>query len=472
MNVLLRILIVLVVASRVAAADGIVLESYTGERPADAPRLLAPVLEELSKRRFTAGEGVAREFEARVSRAALQPTGLPASFAADVDRGFKAWVGGRFDEAISGLGKLVATAHANSGAFAADPTLREPLQKALIALAIAQQRIGDQAAMRATFSELVRSFPEAQVPRGAYGPEAQQAFEQVRRELQGGGRGKLTVTLADESGVVFINEAYRAAGSTTAELIPGEYRVLVMSNGQPSRVHRVTLAVNAQVTVEIDPAWDHEVRTAGFTGLSFASQQDRDDREAPHAARFARLLGASAVAVVGIDEVHGRSAVVGVLVSLQSGREIRRASIPIEPDPSAERLRALARFLAGEDPEAGLDVQFANPFDRDIGNKPDAPGAPRWGGWRWITGALGVAGLATGGVLLGLDGRCSIDPPAGQPCNDVYATATPGFVTLGAGAVLTGISIYLFATHRSAQAPVVTPVQGGAGATVGFVTRW
>ena len=169
---------------RVSHADGVVLESYTGERPADAPRLLAPVLEELAKRKFTAGDSVARLFDARVSRASVQPSGVPADFAAQTEKGFKAWVAGRLDEAITTLGQLVELAHASSGAFTADPSLREPLQKALIGLALAQQRTGDQGAMRSTFGELVRSFPDAQVPRATYGPEAQLAFEQAKRELR------------------------------------------------------------------------------------------------------------------------------------------------------------------------------------------------------------------------------------------------------------------------------------------------
>jgi hypothetical protein len=465
------VVLALVATASVAHADGVVLESYTGDRPADAARLLAPVLEELASRKYAAGDAVARQFDRMVSRASSVP--LPTDFAAQVDKGFKAWVGGRFDEAIAALGQLVESAHASSATFAADPARREPLQRALIALALAQQRIGDQGAMRATFAELVRSFADAQVPRATYGPDAQQAFEQVRRDLQGGSRGKLTVEVTDDTAVVFLNEAYRSVGSTTAELVPGEYRVVVVANKQPSRTHRATVTAGGNVTVEVDPAWDRTIRTTGYTGLSFATQADRDANEAASAARFARSIGASAVVVVGIDDVRGKSAVVGSLVSLESGREIRRASIPIEPDPSTERLRALARFLTGEDPVAGLDVQFANPYDRDIGNKREAPepDKPRWGGWRWLTGTIGVAGLATGAVLLALDGRCPSDPPAGQPCPDVYATATPGLILLGAGAVFTGIAVYLFATHPSAKvAPVVAPTSGGAA--VGFLSRW
>lgn len=480
---MVHIVFVLLMTTSAARGGGIVLESYTGERPADAARLLAPVLEELSRRDYSTGDTVARSYESQASRTALMPGGLPADFAAQVDRGFKAWVGGKFDDAIKVLVPLIETAHANSGAFARDPSLRDPLLKALIALGLAYQRIGDLGSMRSTFGEIVRSFPDAQVSRATYGPDAQQAFDQVRRDTQAAGRGKLNVKLADETGVVFINESYRAVGSTTVELSPGEYRVLVMMNKQPSRNHRVTVRANGDTTVEIDAKLDQSIRTAGYTGLSFANQAERDTQEAAYAQKFAKGVGATSVAVVGIDEVHGRTAVVGLLVSLQTGREIRRASIPIEPDPSRDKLRSLARFLAGDDPAPGLEVVYAG-GEGDAGSgsggsarggggghdRDDTPsgGGGRWGGWRYLTAGVAVAGLATGVVLVSLDGKCPETPPAGQQCNNFYDTATAGYAALAGGAVFAGLSIYLFATHKSA--PVVKPIQGGA--TVGFATQW
>jgi hypothetical protein len=429
---MLRNLVVLALLLIVAPAraGGIVLESYTGERPADAPRLLGPVLEELARRDYATGDTVARAYEAQVSQPAVRAAGIPADFAAQVDRGFKAWVSGRFDEAVKVLVPLVETAHANTGAVARDPSLRDPLLKAQIALALAYQRIGDLSAMRATFSEILRSFPDAQISRATYGPDAHQVFEQVRRDVQAQGRGTLHVKLTDDSGVVFIDESYRAVGSTSLPLSPGEYRVVVMMNKQPSRNHRVTVRANAETTIEIDGKLDLAVRTAGYTGFAFATQPEREAHEARSAQRFARAIGASAVAVVGIDDVRGRSAVVGSLVSLQSGREIRRASIPIEPDPSRDKLRALARFLAGDDPAPGLDVQFSSGNEapardgasgetvlRD-GARDSGRGGGRWGGWRWLTAGIAVAGLGTGVVLIALDGSCLKDPPAGQQCAD------------------------------------------------------
>jgi hypothetical protein len=252
--------------------------------------------------------------------------------------------------------------------------------------------------------------------------------------------------------------------------------VVVIMNKQASRNHVVDVRASAETVVEIDPKLDQSVRTVGFTGFLFPNQTEREVHEAPYAAKFAKATGASACAVIGIDDVKGRASVVGTLISLQTGRELRRASIPIEPDPSNDKLRALARFLAGEEAAPGLDVQFANPAERLIGKHHggesggggvDEHHGP-WGGWRFLTAGAAVGAFVVGGVYLYLDKRCREEPPAGQTCSKVYDTAKWGYIGLGGGAVLAGISIYLFATYD--KAPVLAPTQGGA--TVGFATRF
>jgi len=459
-------------------AAGIVLEAYTGDRPADANRLLSPVLDELARNQFSTGDTVARQIDAQVSRAAENGGGLPADFAAQVDKGFRAWVGGHFDDAIKVLVPLVDTAHANSGAFIRDPSLREPLNKALIVLAIAQQRTGDPSAARATFAEVLRSFPESQVSRGTYGPEAADLFDQVKRELVAAGKGKLTVK-GDDGAVVFVDEVFR--GTQTTELPAGEYRVTVMLNNKPSRSHRVVVKPGSETTIAIDARLDQALHTNGWVGFAFASEADRDAHEALWASKIATSVGASAVAVVGIEQVRGRSAIVGSLVSLSSGREIRRASVAMEPDPSTDRLRALAKYLAGEEPASGIDVQ---PLDttavvssNSAGNGPAIPHdeAPtkggRWGGWKWLTGAVAVGGIGTGAVLLAMNGSCSNTPPQGVLCR-VYDTAAPGYGALAGGAVFAGISIYLFATqsHETGKTAFIVPT--GNGAVAGIAGSW
>jgi hypothetical protein len=477
---------VLVLAAAPARAGGIVLQSYTGDRPADADRLLSPILDELAARGFSTGDTLARTYESQVSRTALTPSGLPSDFAAQVDRGQRAWVSGKFDDAIKILTPLVDLAHANTGAFARDQSLREPLRKAMIELALSHQRTGDPTATRATFAEILRAFPDTQLSGATYGPEAAELFEQVHRETLTSGRGKLAVTVADDRQVVFVDETFLAVGATTTELAPGEYRVVTLLEQRPSRSHRVVIRKGEDTTVAIDAVLDRVVHTTGWTGFSFASEPERDSHESAFGAAFARSVGATAVAVIGIDQVRGRGAIVGSLVSLQTGREIRRASIALEPDPSTERLKALARFLAGDEPAAGLEVSLpvagaktAPPAGGDDGDSepPHDDGQTRggrWGGWKWITGGSAVTALGVGGVLVAIDGRCSMTPMPGRLCDNVYNTMTPGLVVLGTGVAVAAVSVYLFASGGGGNHPSHTaylaPTSGGAFA--GFATTW
>jgi hypothetical protein len=471
----LVVVVVVVALGAESRAGGIVLEAYTQDRPADASRVISPILDELASRGFSAGDTLARAYEAKVSRLAQTPSGLRPDFSTQIDAGFKAWVAGKFDEAIRVLAPVIEDAHANAAVIAREQSLREPLFKGLIALALAQQRTGDPGAARATVAEVLRSYPETVLSRAMYGAEAYELFEQVRREVNASGHGKLTVQASDDSAVVFVDELYRAVGTTAVELVPGEYRVCVLLNKQPSRSHHVIVHANDRVTIEIDPRLDQAVHTVGWTGFEFAAEAEREAHESSYAAAMANALGATAVAVVGIDQIRGRPAVVGSLVSLQTGRELRRASVALEPDPPTERLRALARYLAGDEPAAGLDVQALASLEvrepvHDSGY--DATSSGRWGGWSWLSAGVAVAALGTGGYLLYEDGRCQGSHAPGTPCPEVYSNAPFDWIALSAGAVVAGVTVYLFATNgaRPAHTAFVAPARGGALA--GFTTQF
>jgi hypothetical protein len=468
------------------AGDRVVLEVSTGPRPDDASRVLSPVLDELASREFVTGaDVVGRKFEAQVSRAALAPGGLPADFADQVERGHREWISGKFDDAVAILSPLVEAAHASPGAFAQDQQLRDRLLKALFALALSQNRMGEPDAAELTFREILRSFPDATLSRGSYGPEAFNLFEQLRKKFANGSKGRLLVKVSNETAVVFINERYEHVGTTVKELLPGEYRVFTRVGKTLSRNHRVVVKPNEETTVTIDAEFDRAVHTSPkWAGLQFDTAADREKFEASYAATLAAAIDARAVVIVGIDQVKGRPAIVGALINLLNGREIRRASLALEPNPPVERLRTLARFLAGEEATGGIDVQINSEAAGPIGRGPDTGGGGgggvvggndrvstgRWGGWMWITGGLTVAAVGTGAVLLAQNGKC----PGGVPhCVDVYDNAAPGWVAVGAGAVLAGVTIYLFATRTtspSGRTAFIVPT--GDGAVAGFSTRF
>jgi hypothetical protein len=461
------------------AGDPIVLESFTGGRPDDANRLLSPVLDELAARGFVSGpDVVGRRFEQRVSRVS-SVDGALARFAETVERGHRAWVGGQFEEALKILTPMIDLARTNSGAFAQNQPLREQLLKALVAAAISHRRIGDQDAARRTITEIVRSFPDYQISRAIYGPEAFELFETTKKKLASEPRGKLVITVSDPTGAVFINERFSNVGSVMKpDLLPGEYRIVVQTGKRLSRTHVVTVSGQAETPVTIDTDFDRGiVSSPRFCGMEFADAAQRERLESLWAAAFANAIDARGVIVVGIDNVKGRPAVVATLVSLLSGREVRRASIPLDPEPAADRLRTLARFIAGDNVAPGIDITLAGEAGtaaggnangsegvgfEDMKRRPlDGPSSI-WGGWKWLTGGVGLVAMGVGGYLLSVDGDCT-----DEACTYNRETSVTGWLGLGGGIVLTGISVYLFVRgDGESSAPdrgaFVVPTHGGA----------
>jgi hypothetical protein len=403
---LFRVVVVAVLCLRAGAAfaDGVVVESFTGKRPGDATRLLAPLYDELALRGFASTGSLAGNYDRRVSRVATTP--LPADFASAVERGHRAWIEGRFDEAIDTLLPLVQVAHASAAVIAQSQTHRAKLLKALVALAVSHQRRGDLAEARATLTEIMRSFPETQLSRGMYGPDAYQLFESVRRDVGRGGRARLSIK-APDTAAVFINERFENVGSVTkTDLIPGPYRVFVQVGKQTSRAHTVELAADDERIVAFDLGYEVALHTAPWTGFEFASNKERETNENRYATRYASEAGADAVVVVGIDVVHGRAALVGSLIDLRSSRDIRRASLALEPEPSEGRVRALARFLGGDDSVQGLDIEIDGSASVATATGSDR----RWMLWSGVAGV--VLGTAVGGGLalkLHLDAEAAAD---------------------------------------------------------------
>jgi hypothetical protein len=482
--------LVLVVCVSAARAQGIVLESYTGQRPGDVARLLSPFHEELATRGFMTGDTLARRFEGTVSRPAMTKEGLPSDFEDRVERGHKAWIAGRFDEAISTLGPILDAAHASSGAFAQNQPLRAHLLKASIAYALSQQRKGDLAAAKATLGEVLRSFPDTQLSRAQYGPEAFELYEQVRQANAQGGRGRLAIKVSSASTVVFVNERFQNVGSNVdkGDVVPGEYRVYLQEARQLSRVHRAIVKPDQTTDVVIDMGFDTALHTsASYTGFPFASASDRARHEARYAVAFAQAIHASSLIVVGLDLVNGRPAITGALLDLNTGRDIRRASLALDPEPTSERVRSLARFLAGEEPVEGIDVEIpktVKPSNPVASDEPVAHASNR----RWMlwTGVAAIAAGAGGGALAikfvgdAHDARDERNRVCAVSCTSEQSrTLEERQHRANRNAVISGVAGGLFVatgvvlivlSRRSSDPPSIAlaPATGGALATYAF----
>src|SRR5687768_3809230 len=143
MRLLSVVIAIAVLAGEASAGNKIVLESFTGVRADGATVQLAPLLEALKDRGFAGGyDELGKAFEKRVSRPAIG-RGLPGDLTAQVDAGHRAWISGKFDDAVKLLTPLVELAHANSGAFALakNRDARDSVSKALIVLALSYSRL-------------------------------------------------------------------------------------------------------------------------------------------------------------------------------------------------------------------------------------------------------------------------------------------------------------------------------------------
>jgi hypothetical protein len=472
-SILVALVALLLFPSLARAGDAVIIESYVGPRPKDATRVLEPLFDELTKLDFVGGSDVVgRRFESHASRPSATAVGLSPTFVADVDRGHNAWIQGQFDVAMKELVPLIQSAHANGAAFAKDTSLRESLRKAEIALALTYLRSGDRRVTKDMFQEILRSF-DATLSRSSYGPDAFDQFEQARKALEAEGKGTLVIK-ERSGGAIYVNERFHDVGEVKLQLYPGKYRVFAKLQGnQFSRTHLVDVVAREEVKLALDADFDSTIHTTPtWSGLAFVSAGEREKLEPKYAATFAKEIDASSVAVIGIEQVRGRPVVFGALVSLLNGVDIRRATVALDPAPPETMLRGLARFIYGGTTTPGLQVQIAGAVrgagvtNGDQRHDPShaSPASPVWSGWKYVTGGVGAAAIGTGLVLLlHYDGKCSV--PGMSPCASSYHTAVPGWLSIGGGAVLAGLSAYLFirgdGSSRKRTAFVV-PASGGA----------
>jgi hypothetical protein len=461
-----------------AAAPGsepIVVEAHAGPRPADADRLLAPVLAELRRNGF-AGPRVAAEriddVLSRSGRAAGDEQVAGALRA--VEAGYKKFLSGDFDAAIQEIDRGLAVLRASPAALVGkNDDRRAMVMRGLIGMALAHKRRGRTTQATEAMKELVRSFPQSEVSYKDYGPETREFFDAVRQDLAREGKGSIAVDLDDDRTVVFVNERYVDAGDARIrDLYPGTYRLFLQQGNRYGRVHDVVVEAGTTTSVSLSWQLDAVLHTDGAAALLFDDEAARRDLEARFAIRVARALGAPSVVVLGIRMNRGRRSVVGAFYAADSMRPLRSGAVAVEPVvPGVDRFEALARLLAGEDEAAAL----VSPLSDDGARRAPVAAASRddrrgGGGpfrvWKWVTLGAGLGAVAGGATLIALDN-------AGG-ARDRYErdTSTAGIVTASAGALLTGVGIYLFFRDSSdreesgPEAASLIPLDTGAALVV------
>jgi hypothetical protein len=431
---------------RPASAD-ILLESHRIERPADADRILAPLRDELVR----AGVKVqpVHVVEAAAGQLPLPGTfsgafgaAYPADANGQVDLGTKEIFRGDYEGGLAILDAVLQGARSNSDLVVADASATAWLTKAYAAIAFAHLRSRRLEAATEAIAEQIRSFPEHPIGR-SLGPEVASLADSVRKALDSEPRGTLRISVSQPDVRVFVNERARGTQRWSQSLLPGVYRVLLVSGGVSRRYSaRVTSGGNAELQID----WDADARFhATPSWIGFAWPRDEDDKTAAAVERYARREQRHDIYVASLAEQGQRRFVTGAVFDKRTGMLRRDNVIELGRDDGAcaralaqHLLRGLASpCLIGSLPGAALR-------DRgDVAGREEAAGR---------SDPFAVSGVVAGLGALSVFGGITVltarqDPPGGQPSPTYFSG--PGVGLLVAGAAAIGTAVYL--TSRSSQ---------------------
>ena len=487
-----------------AHTERFVFESHDGERPREADAVMQMLRQELRVTDFQADPAVLTKrlqdhaFSEGIAHAAYKPE----VFEKDVTAGVDAWSNADFANAAQRLTAAIASARENPLMLAREPRSRAAMMRALLRTSLASKRQAEELLKKgsvrglrpeqfnklvadvlerrdAAMMELLRSFGEDAVTVEEYGAEAADLFREVRTKLRAGGSGQLLVTSNAKNLTLYLNERVMPglAGTVISKMLPGEYRVLMQAPDHDTREYKVTVEPNTLARLDIQTIADGELVTGKWVGLSYGTQAT----EGVNVAALVSLQPQHSEVVTVRMLPQGHSVVVaGAKYEVPSGKLICRGSVALDRDvlvtkTNGDRLRQLVTFLRGrgDEPLHAVTVEQDNRDVMPVASSSKAgpqkrplvePAAPVAAAADDAAGddaqenaplraahsshvgskllvAGGVATMIGGGVLLAIDE----DPSKGGPVKPTYRETTlPGIVTLSAGAVLTGVGLWLW----------------------------
>jgi hypothetical protein len=450
--------IVLVVCTPTIVRADVVLQSFGGARANDADRLMQPFLDEMERRGFAAlPASVDKRFAGQLPREASDPTLKTDDLARKYDYALAVWrKQPKLEVLLPPLREAAELTFANPGLLVADPTLREPFKKVLIALAIAYQRDGQTPMSDATEQELIRTYPDEVFTRRQAGVDGEQLYDDNRANLARLPRGTLTVTVSDPTLQVYVDEVIRRPGKAIADLIPGPYRIVVVDRNSRARRYDIMVLGGQDAVLKVDWQVDSAfVVKAGWVGFLFQTETDHAN-EGELARRFvSRATNDHSVAVVGIAGTAPRR-IVATRYGVRSGHVVGKAQVELGSKDDAERARDLAKFIASG--TGGSSVTVLDVFNPSA----DVPSEPPT-------------------VQTSTKPAVEPRPLAAIPPRDEGASrhgyALPATL-LGLGAIAVGAGVYLSATvepsatghqprHRWSAPGVGLQIGGGAALLAG-----
>lgn len=374
-----------------------------------------------------------------------------------------------FGKLATTLSRAVTKAMENPALVVTDQAIRESFKDALLDLALVNGKLARdpahvadaaqlQRASEDMMAEWVRTFISTGITQKKNGPEAEKLYMRVRGEQEKSGRGGLEVTVDDPNVQVYVNEEFRSPQRTISDLVPGRYRVLLMTPNDDARLFLADVAPNQ--TTHLDVQWaisSNLVISASTAGFVFPSTTHPEASALACKLAAATGRGSDKVVVLGMESMDDQWRVVASLYGTRTCQLLRRGYVTGER-PTSKQTGALASFIAQgkRAPEvAGIVEADAAVFqtlvsDRSSQNAvpitpPEAPDSIRARGWMALGGS--VALVAGGGYA-------------------VHAHERPlGYTAIGLGAALGALAIYSFAQaekRENASHITIAPLRSGA----------
>lgn len=501
----------------------VVLEANVGERTAHDGELMAPLFSALEGYGFSVRPpAIAQLLRGRLPRPGILDTGKTTEdIVQQINVGIDAFNRGRFKEAEEALTLGIRLVKRNPALLVLDATNSKVTFDAFVELALAEVKLGHNTEAVETITELIR-MTSTPVSRTAYGPQAEQFYRSVLKQVQSTGRGSLAINVNDPRAVVFLDGEYRGIGKVLlGDLIPGRHQAFVQVPGTSSRQYDVEIQADAQAMLDIDWRIDSALTVDELrAGFVFASELERA-KEAAYAQGLVRQWGNVDVTVVGTIRLGGTPCVIGTVYH-PGGKGPRGAFVPLSD--GVRGLQSLARFLYDGTVSGTLSVvsrpdgtaqresdrsshhhlvtapqilmatglitaataggAYAKVRNDDQGSTDStkrvltvgalATGSALAGGgvYLWLretrtADALPSAMVGTGvaGVVAGTVSYLLNENPS--PMHRYYTNGkTPGLIVGGSGLALTGAGLWLVYRSRSGTTAASAATAGGSGTAV------
>jgi len=430
----------------------VVLEASVGERTSESGAIMAPLFSALEGYGFTVRpSSIARLLKGRLPRPGILDVGKTTEdIIQQINVGIDAFNRGRFKEAEDALTLAILQVKRNPALLVLDATNHKATFDAFVQLALSQAKLGHAAESVETMSELIR-MSSTPVSRTAYGPQAEQFYRSVLKQVQSTGRGSLAINVNDAHAVIFLDGEYRGIGKVLlGDLIPGPHHAFVQVPGTASRQYELDIRADAQSVLDIDWRIDTTLTVAEpWAGFVFASELDRA-REAAYAASLVRRWGNLNLVVVGMIRLGGTPCVIGTVYH-PDGEAPRGAFVPLSD--GARGLRSLARFLYDGTVSDNLSV-VSRPGSTARPTQADAPGRLLVT-ISEIAMGTGAVAVATGGIVYA------------RSMDDDSALTHPGkravaVGTIATGSALLGAGVYVW-VRETRSADVLPSAALGAG---------